>query len=127
MIPILIFVLVTFAAGVFWSGVGVSVFKLPAGRGVLVAGAGVSVRVGVLDGVKVAVGVAVGVSVAVLVAVGVGVCVGVLLGVRVGSTAKVGSTTTSCCGWQAASSKKVRPISMAQNFFETITTPCIPE
>ena len=72
MIPILIFVLVTFAAGVFWAGVGVSVFKLPAGRGVLVAGAGVKVRVGVWEGS--------GVSDKTPVTVGGGVKVGVLLG-----------------------------------------------
>ena len=101
--------------------VGVSVTVAVAGK------VGVSVWVGVFDGVEVAVGVAVGVSVAVLVAVGVGVWVGVLLGVRLGRTARVGNTTISSCGWQAASSKKVRLISMAQKCFETITTPCLPK
>ena len=80
----------------------------------------VTVTVDVREGVNVAVGVTVGVLVAVLVAVGTGVWVGVLLGVRLGSTARVGSTAISSCGWQAASSKKARPNRMAQNFFETI-------
>jgi len=87
----------------------------------------VTVEVGVSVAVKVAVGVAVGVSVAVLVAVSVGRGVGVLLGVRLGSTAMVGSTTTSSCGWQAASSKKVRPNRMAHNRFETIVASAYPK
>jgi len=86
---------------------------------------GVMVNVGDLDGVNVAVEVAVGVSVAVLVAVGVGVKVGVSLGVRLGSTATVGRMTVSSWGWQAASNKKVNPMSMVQNFFETITYPLL--
>ncbi len=54
---------------------GNGVLKLPAGRGVLVAGAAVGVRVGVLDGsgVKDSTPVTVGVRVKVAVDVGVGV------------------------------------------------------
>lgn len=121
------------AGGVF---VGTGVFVLVGvlvGTGVLVTvlvavsvKVGVSVKVevivdvGVRVGVKVAVGVAVGVLVGVLVGVALGVIVGVLLGVRLGSTAIVGKAAASSWGWQAASSKKVSPINMALNFFETI-------
>lgn len=103
------------------TGVLVSVFvavMVTVGERVIVA---VTVDVGVFVGVNVRVDVAVGVSVAVGVAEGIGVSVGVLDGVRLGSTAKVGNTTTSSCGWQAANNKKVRPMSMVQNVFETIT------
>lgn len=67
------------------AGVGVKVFRLPAGRGVLVAGAGVGVKVGVRDGKGVIdrtpVTVGVSVNVGVMVAVGVLVTVGVRVGV----------------------------------------------
>lgn len=70
---------------------GNAVLKLPAGRGVLVAGATVGVRVGVLDGSGVKditpVTVGVRVKVAVVVGVGVWVSVGVRLGVGLGVAA----------------------------------------
>lgn len=68
------------------AGVGVAVFKLPAGRGVLVAGAVVGSLVGVLDGsgVRVWTPVTVGVNVGVMVFVGKGVRVGVSVRLGVG-------------------------------------------
>lgn len=70
---------------------GSGVFKLPAGRGVLVAGAIVGVLVGVRDGsgVRESTPVTVGVKVKVAVEVGVGVLVGVdvRLGVGLGVAA----------------------------------------
>lgn len=73
------------------TGVGVWVFKLPAGRGVLVAGAGVGVNVGVREGSGVRestpVTVAVKVGVGVFVGMGVRVTVGVRLGVGLGVAA----------------------------------------
>ena len=106
--------------------------KVAVGMVGVIVSVGVMLGVAVRDGVRVKVFVVVGVLVKVLVAVGVGVslatgvAVGVLLGVRLGSTAMVGNITVSSCGWQAASSKKVRLISMAHKCFETITTPCLP-
>ena len=89
--PRLLSALVTFAAAEGWVGVGVKVFKLPAGRGVLVAGAGVAVKVGVREGrgVSEITPVTVGVGVKVAVSVGVGVCVmvAVSVGVRLGVAA----------------------------------------
>src|SRR5437763_959880 len=88
MIPILRAGLVAFGAGEFWTGVGVKVFKLPAGRGVLVAGAGLAVKIGVRDGRGVSeitpVTVGLGVEVAVSAGVGVRVSVGVRVGVGLG-------------------------------------------
>lgn len=72
-------------AVVIRAGEGVKVFKLPAGRGVFVAGARVGVEVGVRDGRGVLdrtpVTVGLGVKVSVLVGVGVRVIVAVRLGV----------------------------------------------
>ena len=47
MMPMLMLLFVAFATAEFRTGVGVKVFKLPAGRGVLVAGAGVGEKVSV--------------------------------------------------------------------------------
>ena len=84
MMPMLRSVLVALGAAKLRTGVGVRVFKLPAGRGVLVAGAGLGVKVGVRDGSGVRESTPVTVGLGVKVAVSAGVGVWVLVAVRAG-------------------------------------------
>lgn len=80
--------MVVLLVGTVKAEIGVAVFRLPAGRGVFVAGAIVGISVAVLLGNGVSestpVTVGVGVRVGVVVGVGVLVAVGVLLAVGLG-------------------------------------------